>query len=149
MGLDRAYYQIDACNGDWTELWSYNSTVTDTTIVWDVPDIPEGGYGIHFKVIDDTGNINGDSCDYSWAFTYFRGSCCVGQTGNVDHDPGEIIDIGDLTALVDYMFISFTVPHCMPEANVDGSEDGVVDIGDLTAMVDYLFITNTPPAPCQ
>jgi len=149
VGLDRAYYQIDACNGEWTELWSYNSAVADTTIVWDIPDVPEGGYGIHFKVIDDTGNIYADSCNYSWTFTYFRGSCCVGITGNVDHDPDEIIDIGDITALIDYLFINFVVPHCIPEANVDGSEDGVVDIGDLTALIDYLFITNAPPIPCE
>jgi len=76
-------------------------------------------------------------------------SCCVGLTGNVDDDPSDIIDIGDLTALIDYLFITFAVPECMEEANCDGSINGIVDIGDLTALIDYLFISFTPPALCQ
>lgn len=74
--------------------------------------------------------------------------CCVGLTGNVDNDPLNVCDIGDLTALIDYLFITFTVPNCVNEANCDGSTNGVVDIGDLSALIDYLFITLTPLAPC-
>ncbi len=75
-------------------------------------------------------------------------SCCIGITGNVDGDPEELIDIEDLTKLIDYLFISFTEPECMAEANCDGSPDGIVDIEDLTRMIDYLFITFTPLADC-
>ncbi|UCC43356.1 MAG: hypothetical protein JSU65_09430, partial [Candidatus Zixiibacteriota bacterium] len=63
--------------------------------------------------------------------------CCEGIRGNVDNDAGNIIDIGDLTKLIDYLFISYTEPACMDEANVDG--EGTVDIGDLTRLIDYLF----------
>jgi len=77
------------------------------------------------------------------------GGCCSGLTGNVDNDPGDVTDIGDLTALIDYLFITFTMPECIEEANIDGDLGGVVDIGDLTALIDYLFITFTPPAACQ
>jgi hypothetical protein len=35
-------------------------------------------------------------------------SCCVGTTGNVNGDQSEQVDIGDLTALIDYLFITFT-----------------------------------------
>jgi len=73
----------------------------------------------------------------------------VGSTGNVDGDPTDGVDLGDLTALIDYLFISFTPPACLAEANVDGDPTGGVDLGDLTALIDYLFITFTPPAPCQ
>jgi hypothetical protein len=75
--------------------------------------------------------------------------CCIGLTGNVDASPDENPDLGDLTALIDYLFISFTVPTCLAEANVDGSIDPNPDLGDLTALIDYLFISFTPPAPCQ
>lgn len=76
------------------------------------------------------------------------GGCCVGITGNVDADTENIIDIGDLTLLINYLFIPpFPVPECMDEANVDGA--GPVDIGDLTALINYLFIPPfDPPAPC-
>ncbi len=77
----------------------------------------------------------GDACD-----------CCLFLTGNVNGDPDDIVDIGDLTRKIDYLFISFEPPVCLEEANVDGA--GAVDIGDLTALIDYLFISFTPPAPC-
>jgi len=79
----------------------------------------------------------GDACD-----------CCLWATGNVDNDPSDRVDLGDLTALIDYLFISFTPPVCIEEANVDGDPEGLVDLGDLTALIDYLFISFTPPAEC-
>ncbi|UCC45300.1 MAG: DUF362 domain-containing protein [Candidatus Zixiibacteriota bacterium] len=84
--------------------------------------------------IDLNGDGVGDTC------------CCVGLRGNVDADEGDIVDIGDLTALIDYLFISFEEPACMREANVDGIEP--VDIGDLTRLIDFLFISFTPPTAC-
>ncbi|UCC43929.1 MAG: hypothetical protein JSU65_12580 [Candidatus Zixiibacteriota bacterium] len=76
----------------------------------------------------------GDSC------------CCFGLSGNVDDDVSGICDIGDLTALIDFLFISFVQPDCMAEANIDGT--GTVDIGDLTALIDFLFISFAPPMEC-
>jgi len=78
-------------------------------------------------------------------------TCCQVLTGNVDNDPSGIVDIGDLTALIAYLFIPpNTPPVCMEEANTDGDPGGVVDIGDLTALIAYLFIPPNPlPAPCQ
>ena len=87
---------------------------------------------------DTDGDGFGDACD-----------CCLWSTGNVDADPDEIVDIGDLTALIDYLFITYTPPDCMEEANIDGDPQGAVDIGDLTVLIDYLFISYTPPAGCQ
>jgi len=80
----------------------------------------------------------GDACD----------GCCVGLTGNVDNDPTDGVDLGDLTKLIDYLFISFTEPDCIEEANIDGDPSGTVDLGDLTALIDYLFISFTSPAEC-
>jgi len=74
--------------------------------------------------------------------------CCIGNTGNIDGDPYEVVDIGDLTALIDYLFISSTEPVCLSEANTDGDQTGTVDLGDVTALIDYLFISFTPPAEC-
>jgi PKD repeat protein len=77
-------------------------------------------------------------------------SCCVGESGNVDNDPAELVDIGDLTRLIDYLYISGTPPECLAEANVDGDAEGLVDIGDLTAVISYLYIPPNPvPAVCQ
>jgi len=81
-------------------------------------------------------------------FVVAKNSCCIELTGNVDNDPSDVVDLGDLTKLIDYLFISFTEPECIEEANIDGDAGGLVDLGDLTALIDYLFITFTPPAEC-
>ena len=74
--------------------------------------------------------------------------CCIDLTGNVDNDPEELVDLGDLTKLIDYLFISFGEPDCILEANTDGDPDGLVDLGDLTKLIDYLFISFKLPAVC-
>lgn len=74
--------------------------------------------------------------------------CCVGITGNVDGDENEVVDIGDLTALINYLFIDFIPPTCPAEGNVNGDMNQVVDIGDLTSLINYLFITFEEPSSC-
>jgi hypothetical protein len=80
----------------------------------------------------------------------FGACCCAGFRGNVDFDPGNIVDIGDLTALISFLYIPPNPqPICMVEANVDGDLAGLVDIGDLTALIAYLYIPPNPePAIC-
>jgi hypothetical protein len=76
--------------------------------------------------------------------------CCRGSTGNIDYDPDNLVDIGDVTALISYLYIPPNpVPFCFDEANVDGDNEGLIDIGDLTALISYLYIPPNPePAPC-
>ncbi|UCC45238.1 MAG: CHRD domain-containing protein, partial [Candidatus Zixiibacteriota bacterium] len=78
-----------------------------------------------------------------------EGACCLGMTGNIDYDPADIVDIGDLTRLIDFLFISLNPLDCPAEANTDGDDQGLVDIADLTRLIDYLFISNSPPAGCR
>jgi hypothetical protein len=113
-------------------------------------------YSVFTTVMDgDLAELEGNlTSACAWYQEYLRPTCsvcgcCVGLTGNVDNDPGDGVDLGDLTALIDFLFISFTPPVCMEEANVDGDPGGGVDLGDLTALIDFLFISFTPPAPCQ
>lgn len=75
--------------------------------------------------------------------------CCLDRTGNVDGDPQDVCDVSDLTALIDYLWISLIPPACIAEANCDGSTDGIVDISDFSALYDYLFSTFVPPALCR
>ncbi len=76
-------------------------------------------------------------------------TCCAGLSGNVDCDGADVTDIADLSALIDYLYISFSPLCCKAEANCDGSVDGAVDIADLSALIDYLYISFTPVAACQ
>ncbi len=72
--------------------------------------------------------------------------CCSGLTGNIDWDAGGGIDIGDLSRLIDNLFISLAPLCCPAEANCDGIPG--VDIGDLSRLIDYLYISLDPLAPC-
>ncbi len=75
-------------------------------------------------------------------------TCCQGITGNVDCDPEDRVDISDIAALIDNLYISLNMPCCFAEANVDGDPGRTVDIADLSALIDYLYISYTPPRPC-
>lgn len=75
------------------------------------------------------------------------GGCCIGNRGNVDGSPDDVITVGDLTYLIAYLFQGGPPPPCMPEGNVDGDELGVV-VGDLTYLVAYLFQGGAIPPLC-
>jgi hypothetical protein len=68
-------------------------------------------------------------------------------SGNVDCDFRQSVDIADITALIDNLFISRAPLCCEGEANCDGLPG--IDIGDLSRLIDFLFISRTPPAPCR
>ncbi len=73
--------------------------------------------------------------------------CCVAATGNIDCSAGDGVDIGDLTVLIDNLFITFAPLCCPGEGNVDAT--GGTDISDLTVLIDNLFITFGTLPNCQ
>ncbi len=75
--------------------------------------------------------------------------CCIATTGNVDGDALDGVDVGDLTKLINNLFITFEAIDCPAEANCDGDGANSVDVGDLTALINNLFITFAPLPACQ
>ncbi|MBU0984838.1 MAG: S8 family serine peptidase [candidate division Zixibacteria bacterium] len=65
-----------------------------------------------------------------------------------DADNNDVIDVGDLTTIIDYLFNTFEPPFPDPLlADCDCS--GSVDVGDVSAMIDHLFILFADfPYPC-
>ncbi len=93
---------------------------------------------------------DGLAIDDQWG-TFFvtDGSCCTGgSVGNVDASMDNLVTMGDLTVLIDHLFISLTPVICPAEANVDMSADGRITMGDLTILIDHLFISLSPLDPC-
>ncbi|MBD3257768.1 hypothetical protein GF377_04990 [candidate division GN15 bacterium] len=77
--------------------------------------------------------------------------CCVGDRGNVDNSPDDAVTLGDLTVMIDILFISLGDPACWEETNLDGSTPegpGSVTLGDLTVLIDHLFISLDPLPAC-
>jgi outer membrane protein assembly factor BamB len=77
------------------------------------------------------------------------GSCCAGETaGNLDNSPDGLVTMGDLTVLIDHLFISLSPLECPAAGNVDLSADSLVSMGDLTVLIDNLFISLNPLPVC-
>jgi hypothetical protein len=74
-----------------------------------------------------------------YCFTIY--ACGHGLAGNVDCDPMDVIDISDLSAMIDRLFFTYEPFCCYPEANCDGDPAGEVDIGDISALVGHLFLS--------
>lgn len=122
--------------------------------------IPAGASGAFNPVSLDT--LNGTPASVTTScFTYTPNikagavtigspSCCIGTRGNVDASPDQAVDISDLTALIDHLYISLGPLACDKEANIDGSPEGQIDISDLALLIDKLYInpSNVFP-PCQ
>ncbi len=145
LGLDRGHYQIDNCEGPWIELWSYNSESSDTTINWTVPGLSEGLHNIYFKVTDDAGNANDDTCTYFWSFT-LQGDC--------DCEPGEanndmVINIFDITYLIGYLYLDGPAPVPYELCSGDSNGDCTCNIFDITYLINYLYLNGPPLYICE
>lgn len=144
-GLDRGYYQIDNCEGSWIELWSYNSESSDTTIDWTVPDLSEGLHNIYFKVIDDAGNANDDTCTYFWSFT-LQGDCHC-EPGEANSDI--VINIFDITYLISYLYLDGPAPVPYELCSGDPNCDCICNIFDVTYLISYLYLNGPPYCNCE
>ena len=82
--------------------------------------------------------------EYSVSFS----GCCVGRVGDANDSGEDEPTLGDISILVDLLFISNdpAIIHCWQEADVNqsgGAGPGMDDIslGDISVLIDYLFIT--------
>lgn len=74
------------------------------------------------------------------------GCCCVGKLGNVNYDVGDLVDIADIQALIDNLFLSLTPLACPGEGDLNYDEG--IDITDLQILIDNQFLTLTPLGSC-
>lgn len=112
-------------------------------------DVDNDGYsdlivGAHWY--DDLGIYLGKVYVFSGAP---RNCCCFDITGNIDCDPNSVVDIADLTTLIDHLFVGLQPLCCKEEGNVNGDAQGEVDIADLTALIDHLFVSLISTPACQ
>ena len=75
-------------------------------------------------------------------------SCCQGRVGDANASGDDDPTIGDISSIIDMLFLTGTEVECMPEADINqtGGSNPVADditIGDVSELVDYLFITGS------
>ncbi len=71
--------------------------------------------------------------------------CCIPPTVG-DVDQSGVVDITDVSVLIDNQFLTLTPLVCEEEGDVDFS--GTVDISDLSILIDNQFLTLNPLPPC-
>ncbi len=72
--------------------------------------------------------------------------CCAGRVGDANGIGGDEPTIGDISAMVEMVFLTGIEVACMDEADINqsggvGPTKDDVTIGDISVLVDYLFIT--------
>jgi hypothetical protein len=79
---------------------------------------------------------------------YVHTGCCVARVGDVNQSGVDEPTIGDVTMMIDALFIlnDKSIFGCLPEADINQSgginplpED--ITIGDVSVLIDYLFVT--------
>jgi uncharacterized protein (TIGR02145 family) len=78
--------------------------------------------------------ISADGKLHSNANNQLAAGCCQGKRGNVNG--AGIVDLSDLSSLVNYLIGGGYVLPCSEAANVNGV--GIVDLVDLSSLVNYL-----------
>ncbi len=79
----------------------------------------------------------------TYAVFTMTGSCCRGKTGNLDGDPLDVVDISDVTTLLDFLYFERALSDCAPENDVNS--DGTVDIADVMLLLDFLYFESPLP----
>lgn len=75
--------------------------------------------------------------------------CCTGSTGNVNADAGNVVNLSDLTVLINNLFVTFDPLPCVAEANVNGDAGCSINLSDVTKLVNHLFVTFEAIASCS
>jgi len=158
------YTTTDTCAGQYPGDFDCNGELTMNDLSQLINHVQFGGPP---SAVPSNGDVNGDcrvnsyDVDYLNLYLNFQGPapvdctclnpygyCCYGEVGNVNCSPDETPTIGDISSLIDFLFISqnpSSIP-CIPEADVNqsGGVNPILDdlsIGDISVLIDYLFIS--------
>lgn len=122
-------------------LETADTVTTDGAGTYYFPSVPDGDVTLL------VGTTN-----YEPQIVVAKETCCAGTSvGNVDASPDNAVTLGDLTKIIDHLFISLDPLVCWDEGNLDASQppgEGSVTLADLTILIDHLFVSLRPLRPC-
>jgi len=132
---------------------AYNRNVFDADLT-DITGTPVYG-GVDYTCSQGLfGSSPVASIDFTSGRVYYDPSCCIGHTGDANNEGGDEPTIGDVSALIDFLFISNNPDFaCITEADVNqsGGVSPTLDdltIGDISLLIDFLFITQSELPLC-
>jgi hypothetical protein len=114
-------------------------------------------YRMNSTLGQPTGGGPSGSADYRLGHGFWSiygissGTCCIARVGDANNLGGDEPTIGDISVLIDALFITGTcdgVIPCVAEADINqsGGPEPTCDditIGDISILIDYLFITGS------
>jgi hypothetical protein len=109
------------------------------------PDLGGASYTCFYGMF---GTAPANTVDFSNERIIYDPTCCVGRVGDANLLGGDEPTIGDISVIIDHLFISGVNLECLSEADVNQTGgaypiDADITIGDVSTLVDYLFITGT------
>jgi hypothetical protein len=83
----------------------------------------------------------------------YDATCCAGTVGDANNDGSADPTIGDISALIDHLFITANPLTCYPEADANQSggltpTSDDITIADISALIDFLFISGGQLPSC-
>ena len=130
-----SFFRVDNPAGDRTDPGVGGATYVDTDVVT----------GECYQYILVTESTSGDYSPASEIIDVDLTSCCHGKVGDVNGIGGDDPTIGDVSLLIDHLFISGIALECIEEADINqsGGANPILDdlsIGDVSLLIDHLFI---------
>ena len=79
--------------------------------------------------------------------------CCGeftgGLTGNTDCDESGLLDLADITRLIDNVYISKVELCCLENGNINGDMGGLINLADITRLIDHIYISKQETSSCE
>ena len=125
-------------------------TIDNLGVISGIPTV-EGTFQFTAQTTDLTSSQT-DQEDYAITIGPDR-SCCEGQVGDINGENGDEPTVGDISTLIDFLFITREPLACYPEADVNLSggylpDQDDISIGDISMLIDHLFISLAPLSSC-
>ena len=79
--------------------------------------------------------------------------CCQGTVGDANCSGDDTPTVGDISTIIDFLFISGNPLCCLREADTNQSGGGVptgadITVSDIAVLINHLFITGSPLMNC-
>jgi hypothetical protein len=71
-----------------------------------------------------------------------------GYTGNTNCSSDGKRNLGDITRLIDRVYVSKTELCCEENGNTNGDVDDKINLGDITKLIDHVYVSKTETATC-
>ena len=121
--------------GDACDICDGHDDLTDS----DSDGVPDGCDNCPYTPNPDQEDVNGDQVGDL--------CCCEGTVGDANGDGHAQPTIGDISAIIDLLFVTEKPLGCYQEADINRSAGGLnvtkadITVGDISYLIDYLFIT--------